>query len=620
MSEPSGPSNGQAWPERPDTALGLTLGAVIAGKYRVDRVIGKGGMGVVVAACQLALDRTVAIKLIRADCAEDPLAVERLLREAKAAASITSEHVARVLDVGMLENGVPFIVMEYLDGSDLHTLLEREGPLPAPDAVDFLLQACEAIAEAHRNGIVHRDIKPANVFVARMPGGVPCVKVVDFGISKVIGLKSLDPLTQPSSVVGSLYHMAPEQMRGLPVDARTDVWALGLLLFEMLTGRKPFRDGAWPAVCAQILSEAAPVFSLPSEGIGAELGVIIERCLRRSARDRYGNVAELAVALAPFGGRSARVSLERIVRLATSTGSLSADTSSGSPPPSESSRDARLLALDSTRPVPVRGLVGETRSPRRVSPNVKEVPSTERGILGFARGPHLLGPRAKPGTNFGCEALGADTPRSMSELPWQVRLSTPTPIAAPPSAPAAAPSRARVALGGAIICALVGSALLLLWPSPIMPPDTEQHAPLRPLDPLPAVLPNAPMAPVEPAAPSLALPGAPPAPASGAVQGAAAAGGATSHAEVSAAAAARARGAASVPAAAPPAGPRARARPGDPEPAAPTGAGVADAVKEPEPASQGSVDTPPGPAAKPAPRAPNPWDLSDIRFQDEARP
>jgi eukaryotic-like serine/threonine-protein kinase len=556
MSDPSGPSSGRARPERSETELGLTLGAVIAGKYRVDRVIGKGGMGVVVAAAQLALDRMVAIKLIRADCAEDPLAVERLLREAKAAASITSEHVARVLDVGMLENGVPFIVMEYLDGSDLHTLLEREGPLPATDAVDFLLQACEAIAEAHRNGIVHRDIKPANVFVARMPGGVPCVKVVDFGISKVIGLKSLDPLTQPSSVVGSLYHMAPEQMRGLPVDARTDVWALGLLLFEMLTGRRPFREGAWPAVCAQILSEAAPVLVLPSEGIAEDLGVIIERCLRRSARDRYANVAELAVALAPFGGRSARVSLERIVRLATSTGSLSADTSSGSLPPSESSGDARMLALDSTRPVPV-------------------------------------------------------------------RLSTPTPIAAPPSAPALTPSRARVALGGAIVFALVGSALLLLWRSSIMPPDTEQHAPLRPLDPLPAVLPHAPAAPVEPAAPPLALPGVPLRTARGAHDGAAgagAAGGATSHAESSPTPAARVRGAASV-LGAPPASPSAAARPGEPEPAAAAGEGVAPGVKEAPAAPEGSsVDATPSPPAKPAPRAPNPWDLSDIRFQDEARP
>jgi serine/threonine-protein kinase len=589
MSDPSGPSSGHAWPERSETELGLTLGAVIAGKYRVERVIGKGGMGIVVAASQLALDRTVAIKLVRADCAEDPLAVERLLREARAAASITSEHVARVLDVGMLEDGVPFIVMEYLEGSDLHTLLEREGPLPAPDAVDFLLQACEAIAEAHRNGIVHRDIKPANVFVARMPGGVPCVKVVDFGISKLIGLKSLEPLTQPSSVVGSLYHMAPEQMRGLPVDARTDVWALGLLLFEMLTGRKPFREDAWPAVCAQILSDAAPVLVMPIEGIAEELGAVIEKCLRRSPRDRHANVAELAVALAPFGSRSARVSLERIVRLATSTGSLSADALSGSLPPSEPLRDARALGLDSTRPVPAPGF-GEARRPRRVPTDVNEV-------------------------------LGADTPRGMSEVPWQVRLSTPTPIAAPPSAPAAAPSRWRAALGGAVVCALVGSALLLLWPRPLMPPETEQHAPLRPLDPVPGVLPNAP-APVQAAARPLAASGAQPRSASGTPQGVggapggAAAGGAASHVE--AAPAARARGAASALATPASASPRAAAHPG--EPAAEAAAAVSDPSEEGAPASEGSADKTPSPPAKPAAKAVNPWDLSDIRFQDEARP
>jgi serine/threonine-protein kinase len=307
-------------------APGVLVGGMIAGKYRVERVLGRGGMGVVVAACHLQLERTVAIKLIRAEYMEDSLAVERLVREARAAASIQSEHVARVLDVGTLESGVPFIVMEYLEGQDLETLLRRDGPLPSIDAVDFLLQASEAIAEAHRNHIVHRDLKPANLFVARQPGGLPCIKVVDFGISKIMNSASAQALTHPSHVVGSLYHMAPEQLSGAPVDARTDVWALGVLLFEMLTGRQPFREGAWPAVCAQVLFESAPDLAPLSRELPEELQAVIRKCLCRSPEDRFANVAELAVALMPFGSRSARNSLERIVRLATSTGSLAAES------------------------------------------------------------------------------------------------------------------------------------------------------------------------------------------------------------------------------------------------------------------------------------------------------
>jgi serine/threonine protein kinase len=332
MTKMGGPS--AIPPARPplELAPGIAVGRVIADKYRVDGVIGKGGMGVVLAATQLALERTVAIKVIRGEWAEDTQAMARLLREARAAASIKSEHVARVLDVGTLESGAPFIVMEHLEGVDLDTLLTRSGPLPVPEAIDYILQACEAIAEAHRNGIVHRDLKPANLFVARLPGGASTIKVVDFGISKSIGSPALESLTDPSRVVGSLYHMAPEQMRGQPVDARTDVWAIGVVLFELLTGRKPFLEGGWPAVCAQVLNEHAPALGVIGSSVPAELDAIVQRCLRRSSSERFPNVAELAVALSAFGSRGARSSLEQIVRLATSTGSLSADHVTRPPP------------------------------------------------------------------------------------------------------------------------------------------------------------------------------------------------------------------------------------------------------------------------------------------------
>jgi eukaryotic-like serine/threonine-protein kinase len=430
MPDVRGFSNGLPSQPEPDSGLGIRIGTVIAGKYRVERAIGKGGMGVVVAASQLALDRTVAIKLIRTEFAGDVLAVERLLREAKAAASITSEHVAKVLDVGTLDGGAPFIVMEYLEGSDLQTLLERDGPLPLPDAVDFVLQACEALAEAHRNGIVHRDIKPANIFIARLPGGRSSVKVVDFGISKVIGLAAIEPLTQPSSVVGSLFHMAPEQMRGQAVDARTDVWALGLLVFEMLTGRKPFRDNAWPAVCAQVLSDGPLVLPESVEGLSDDLRAVIQKCLRRLPDDRYGNVAELAVALSRFGSRKAHASLERIVLLATSTGSLSAHSLVATEPEAEPAL-GWPGALERTRAVPARELSAAGRTP------------SDRGT-----GSHA----------------GTPLPVTSSRAP-------------------AGLTRAWIAVGGVVgALSVIALVAFWMWPREPAPSTTEQAAPLSPLE------------------------------------------------------------------------------------------------------------------------------------------
>jgi eukaryotic-like serine/threonine-protein kinase len=360
-----GVTSGPSTRAEPLLARGASVGGVIAGKYRIERVIGHGGMGVVVAASHLALQRTVAIKLIRGDWADDPLAVERLVREARALASIQSQHVARVLDVGTLDDGIPFIVMEYLEGQDLDSLLRSEGPLPVADAIDYLVQACEALAEAHRNGIVHRDIKPANLFVARQPGGGACIKVVDFGISKLINSASVESLTHPSRIVGSLYHMAPEQMSGDPVDARTDVWALGVLLFELLTGRKPFQGGAWPAVCARVLSDSAPPLESLGERVPGEVQSAVRRCLQRMPEDRFSNVAELAVALSPFG--------TRIARLATSTGSLAAESSS--PPGS---------GLGSTPPG------GFERAPSAVSATdaslLRNLARSERRDLGLSEG------------------------------------------------------------------------------------------------------------------------------------------------------------------------------------------------------------------------------------------
>src|SRR6188768_2962187 len=204
----------------------LREGHVLAGKYRIERVLGQGGMGVVVAATHLQLGERVALKFLLPQAIHNPEAVERFAREARAAVKIKSEHVARVSDVGLLESGAPYMVMEYLEGYDLSTWLQQRGPLPVEQAVEFILQACEAIAEAHALGIVHRDLKPANLFVIQRADGVLSVKVLDFGISKATGLIGSGDMTTTSAVMGSPYYMSPEQMGSTKdTDTRADIWA-----------------------------------------------------------------------------------------------------------------------------------------------------------------------------------------------------------------------------------------------------------------------------------------------------------------------------------------------------------------------------------------------------------
>ena len=242
-----------------DTPVPVPIGAVVAGEYRVERFLGAGGMGVVVAATHLQLERPVALKFLQRDAASSPDVVSRFTREAKAAGKIQGEHVARVLDVGALETGEPYLVMEYLDGEDLARILARRGPLPIAETVDYVLEACEAVAEAHALGIVHRDLKPANLFLATRPSGKPLVKVLDFGISKAPASATDAGLTTTSSVVGSPLYMSPEQMTSAKsVDARSDVWSLGVVLYELLTAGHPFPAESVPAlVIAVVRSEAA---------------------------------------------------------------------------------------------------------------------------------------------------------------------------------------------------------------------------------------------------------------------------------------------------------------------------------------------------------------------------
>ena len=299
-------------------------GTMLADKYRVERVLGRGGMGVVVAATHVELDQRVALKFLLPEAMESVEVVERFAREARAAVKIESEHVARVIDVGRLPNGLPYMVMEYLNGRDLAALLEEQIKLSVEDALDYVLQACEAIAQAHALGIIHRDLKPANLFVTTRPDGTASIKVLDFGISKV-SLTGASPaemnLTQTAAIMGSPTYMSPEQMRASrDVDPRADIWALGVILYELLTGQPPFGGGTMPELCASILKEAPAPIRPARPDVPEALDAAILRCLEKNPAARFANVAELTSALVDYAPKRSRISAERCGRILRGAG------------------------------------------------------------------------------------------------------------------------------------------------------------------------------------------------------------------------------------------------------------------------------------------------------------
>jgi serine/threonine-protein kinase len=341
--------------------LPVQPGEIFAGKYRVERIIGSGAMGVVVAAHHVQLDDEVAIKFMLPEAIGNAQAVERFSREARAAVKIKSEHVVRVHDVGILENGTPYMVMEYLRGKDLAEWLTERGTVQIEQAVDFLLQASEAIAEAHSLGIVHRDLKPANLFVIQRGDGAH-VKVLDFGISKLTGKKTTgSEMTQTSVVMGSPFYMSPEQLRSTrDVDLRSDIWALGCILYELLAGGPPFEGDTMPELVHRTVSEPPlPLRDVRPDAPEA-LEQVILKCLEKDPAARFQNVADLALALVPFGLQRSHLSLERIsgyARLNAATMPSSPALSPQAPgvsgrPRSSPVRSSSPVAFNSPSPTP----------------------------------------------------------------------------------------------------------------------------------------------------------------------------------------------------------------------------------------------------------------------------
>jgi len=341
------------------TAVAFSKGSIIADKYEVEHLLGQGGIGVVIVAKHLALNKRVAIKYLKPKALANESIVQRFVREARLTAQITSEHTVRVHDVGTLPDAGPYMVMEYLVGEDLGKVLQS-GSLPIERAVDYILQACDALAEAHSLRIVHRDIKPENLFLAQRALHVPILKVIDFGISKMAIAPDEDGQWARETAVGERFgtplYMSPEQLRATAgVDHRTDIWSLGVVLHELLVGSPPFEGQDLPRLCASILTAPPVRISAIRPSVPSVLEAIVQRCLEKEPQRRFRNVAEFAQELAPFGPPSSDERVSRIREMIRHAGD-SVD------PPGVTSSGLRLTADPPATVIPSTGLDGRSAS------------------------------------------------------------------------------------------------------------------------------------------------------------------------------------------------------------------------------------------------------------------
>ena len=437
-------------------------GELIAGRFLVERVLGSGGMGVVLAARHVELGELVAVKMLRLPSG-DKRAFDRLRREARAAAKLRGEHVVRVMDVGTLESGAPFIVMEYVAGRTLAQAREAAGRISVSTAVDWVLQACEGLAEAHGLGIVHRDIKPSNLLLTTRPDGSSLVKLLDFGIAKSLSVAPLT-LTETGGFLGSPLYASPEQVRDARVlDQRTDIWSMGVVLYQLLTGQLPFPCYTATAALASLVADppVAPRSLVPS--LPLELERVLLRCLEKDPKNRFATVAELARALEPWGSPAAAGATERVFRILNQAGKQ----------PSEPAPGAETF---STRAPSQDGSLAASRTASQVLPmsGVPQRPARLKAWWPMAGIALLL-------VSVGLGARGSKQSPTLAGV--RSAALAPPPSSAPPSnAPEAAPAVAANA--PASPAQIVSASAALVKPAAVRSASERTVAPRAPAPPL----------------------------------------------------------------------------------------------------------------------------------------
>jgi serine/threonine-protein kinase len=439
-------------------------GEILAGKYRVERVLGEGGMGVVVAAFHLALEQRVAVKFLRKDMADRGDAAERFRREARAVARIQSEHVARVLDVGTMEDGDTYIVMEYLDGNDLAEEMRQRGALPVSEAVDIALQVADAVSDAHASGIVHRDLKPANVFLVRRADGSRLAKVLDFGISKslLVDSGSNVSLTQTSTVMGSPLYMSPEQMRSArDVDGRTDIWALGAILYESLAGTPPHVGASLPEICTSLLQDTPRGIETMRGDVPPGLAAVVMRCLAKDRADRWSTMRDFMLALAPYTPSSSNVGVVTALSPAPYGASTTGSGASKAPatvPLAVAKRGPQVQSVATEAPA---SLTLSSQTDAREARRARNVIFV--GLAGAAVLVAVLATVAFRMTSRGddlakgTEGVSAQPPKAAAAAPTAAPAMPNAPVVEEPMVPAAVSVTPAVPSSGAIVSRPAGS-------------------------------------------------------------------------------------------------------------------------------------------------------------------